>query len=222
MLSIKTFVDSIRFASHAAATKDVRFYLNGVALDFSRDIDKEEKPCLYAVATDGSRIARISMPLAAYDLPNITKKVREANPIIIDNESVAALLAIKKPSDTQPVNLKLIPKEGGDDAYLIVEAGAHTISCKLIDGTFPDYRRIFPKRDEWEKGSAESADVGMDMVFLSEGAEAIAKLHKAYGRRYKAAILSVHADNIVLYASTGSMGEGGPQDPIVKIMAMRR
>lgn len=123
MLNQKTFVKALKFAAHAAAVSDVRFYLNGVLFEIRPDR-------LTLVATDGKRMAVVSMA-ANWGLGMASLD------IIVPNASVKKLL-----SDLGPVDeprLILVPCEG-----MLVLSGCegqdHVVEG--LEGKFPEWRRV--------------------------------------------------------------------------------
>lgn len=120
---LKKLLMRVRFAM---STEETRFYLQGVFLH-------REDERLVAVATDGHVLAREALPLPAQagDMPGVIlprKFVTEA--------------------------LRLLPDDGGQEVDLSVSAsrvalffadGTRLVS-RLIDGTYPDYKRVIPAR----------------------------------------------------------------------------
>lgn len=115
----------LRQVAFAAATNDVRYYLNGVLLRFS-------DARLTAVATDGHRLGFAHLPLA-HGLA--------ARDLIIPLPAIAPLLKL---CERSALVLSL------SDSQVSVDAGTRRLSTKLIDGAYPDYERILP--DEAAQG----------------------------------------------------------------------
>lgn len=119
--TLAAMIGAVRFA---ISTEETRYYLNGI--HWHRD---EAENLLVAVATDGHRLARFaaSLPQGAAELP----------PAIL-------------PRKTIDVIAKMLPDEG-DVAIEVSQtrvgfrlADGTTLVSKLIDGTYPDYRRVVP------------------------------------------------------------------------------
>lgn len=106
--------------AHAAATSDVRFYLNGIMLEGSSD------GTLTAVATDGHRLAMRSRPLQWVDGQRII-------PIAAAN-TIRSLL---RDAETAAVTV--------GERGLRIHVGATTLTTKLIDGRYPDWLRVVPR-----------------------------------------------------------------------------
>ena len=123
----KTLIDRTRFA---ISTEETRYYLNGI---FLHETKANEMPVLRAVATDGHRLARVQMPLpdGAAGMPSI----------IVPRKAVTEIR-------------KLLEETDGD---VKITLGENKLRCsfentvlttELIDGTFPDYERIFPQSND--------------------------------------------------------------------------
>lgn len=112
----------IQRTQFAMAQQDVRYYLNGLLLEF--------KPGrLRAVATDGHRLA-LSEHALDHGLEAETQ-------LILPRKTVLELMRLLENSEIEAV-LKLSPGQ------LQVELEQLRITSKLIDGRFPDYERVIP------------------------------------------------------------------------------
>jgi DNA polymerase-3 subunit beta len=130
--ALKKLIDSTHFAM---AQQDVRYYLNGMSLETEENI-------IRTVATDGHRLALCRMSYSASVLP--TRQV------IIPRKGV----------------LEISRLIGDDDKLLKIQIGSNHIrifstdfifTSKLVDGRFPDYRRVLPK--DGDKNIQSSKDV---------------------------------------------------------------
>lgn len=133
MLTIST--NSLRAALHCVATKDIRYYLNGVCLQIT-----EKASALYVVATNGHILFASRQELDWTDEP-------KAGPwtIIIPTDTVkAALNQWRKLS-----NIPLLALPDGN-----YQLGSSVLTP--IDGKFPDWNRVIP-RDKMN-GEAASFD----------------------------------------------------------------
>lgn len=116
--AIHAALATVRFA---VSSEETRYYLNGVHLH--ADADK-----LVAVAVDGHRLARVLLPLPAG---------AEGMPaIIVPRRTLDCIETVI--GDKGPVRIEL------SDRKIIVVGGKGELVSKLIDGTFPDYRRVIP------------------------------------------------------------------------------
>jgi DNA polymerase-3 subunit beta len=112
----------------AMAHQDVRYYLNGLLLDIGEGL-------LRAVATDGHRLAIAEIPVETGDT---------ARQVIVPRKAISELLRLL----------------GSGDEEIIMDVGSNAIqitlpevrlTSKLIDGKFPDYRRVVPKAGDSDK-----------------------------------------------------------------------
>lgn len=117
--ALKRMLDKTAFAM---ANQDVRFYLNGLLLDFSGE-------ALRAVATDGHR-------LAVCDLESTVASPIDRQ-IIVPRKGVMELLRMLSTDDDE-VTLAV----GSNHVRLVKDSTVFT--SKLIEGRFPDYKAVIP------------------------------------------------------------------------------
>ena len=108
------------------AVQDVRYYLNGLLLEL-------ESGTVRAVATDGHRLA---VGTLEGDV-----QLDEPRQVIVPRKGVQELLRLLDEVD-DPVRVEL----GGN--HIRVSVGALRFTSKLVDGRFPDYRRVIPEIGE--------------------------------------------------------------------------
>lgn len=106
-------------------TEPTRYYLNGVCLH-------EQSDELVAVATDGHTLGLIRLPLPGGFLAG--------HRIIIPREAVTQLHKL-----TGDVKLSLVGDGDGEPRRVLFETANFTLESRLINGTYPDYERVFPK-----------------------------------------------------------------------------
>ncbi|VFP83971.1 Beta sliding clamp [Candidatus Erwinia haradaeae] len=116
--TVKRIIESTHFSM---AHQDVRHYLNGILLETTRNE-------LCAVATDGHRLAQCTMPVEQVMLPRYS--------VIIPRKGVIELLRVLNNSSI-PVQIQF------GRNHIRFSFGDMIFTSKLIDGSFPDYRRIF-------------------------------------------------------------------------------
>lgn len=104
------------------ANQDVRYYLNGMLFEVNEDI-------LRTVATDGHRLALSAIKLEQGALPH--------KQVIVPRKGVSELLRLLEDDDST-VSLSL------GQNHIRVATGRMTFTSKLLDGRFPDYRRVLP------------------------------------------------------------------------------
>ena len=138
--SLKKLIDKTRFA---ISTEETRYYLNGIFMHVADDV-------LKAAATDGHRLARVTMarPDGAEGMPDV----------IVPRKCVTELR-------------KLLDEVEGDveislsASKIRFDLGYTVLTSKLIDGTFPDYNRVIPTgNDKLLKIDPKSFSAGVDRV----------------------------------------------------------
>jgi DNA polymerase-3 subunit beta len=141
--TLKQIIDQTRFA---ISTEETRYYLNGIFWHVSDD----PQPVLKAAATDGHRLARITLPRpdGAESMPDV----------IIPRKCIAELRKLLEEIDGS-VGVSLSPTK------IRFDLGQALLTSKLIDGTFPDYSRVIPTgNDKILKIDPRSFEEGVDRV----------------------------------------------------------
>lgn len=117
---LKELIDRTHFSM---AQQDVRYYLNGLMLE----LDKKGIRC---VATDGHRLALCELPAKT--------GVGESQQVIVPRKGVQELLRLLE-NDEGEVEIQI------GSNHIRVSTPAIRFTSKLIDGRFPDYKRVLPK-----------------------------------------------------------------------------
>lgn len=120
--TLKRLVEATQFSM---AHQDVRYYLNGMLFE-------TEGQQLRTVATDGHRLAVCTMPIGQ-SLPN--------HSVIVPRKGIMELLRLLDGGDT------LLELEIGSN-NIRAHVGNFIFTSKLVDGRFPDYRRVLPKNPD--------------------------------------------------------------------------
>lgn len=140
---LKQIIDKTRFA---ISTEETRYYLNGIFLHVSDDA----QPVLKAAATDGHRLARVTVPRpdGAEAMPDV----------IVPRKCVNELRKLLDEVDGS-VGVSL------SGSKIRFDLGQAILTSKLIDGTFPDYSRVIPTgNDKLLKIDPKSFMAGVDRV----------------------------------------------------------
>lgn len=123
---------------HAASTEETRYYLNGVFMEWIPDGREGETGGLVFTATDGHRLAHVAARIPFPRLWHYDPR-REACGVILPRVAIKHMISALKAKTCPPtVRLALT------DTRARLVAGAVDVLSKLIDGTFPDYRRVMP------------------------------------------------------------------------------
>lgn len=181
---IKRLLERTRFA---ISTEETRYYLNGIYLHEARDDGDSAPPTLRAVATDGHRLAQaeLALPEGAAGMPGIIvprKCVGELHKLV-DNFQDDVGIAVS------PTKIRFA-------------LGSVVITSKLIDGTFPDYRRVIPQ------GNDKMMEV--DSKPFARAVDRVSTVASDKGRAVK---MSIDGDRLVL--SVDSPDAGSAEEEMV-------
>jgi len=140
-------IDKTRFA---ISTEETRYYLNGIFLHVAED----DRPVLKAAATDGHRLARVTLdrPDGAEGMPDV----------IVPRKCVGELRKLLDESGDTKV---LVELSASKVRFTIGGGKGIILTSKLIDGTFPDYNRVIPTgNDKLLKLDPRAFEAGVDRV----------------------------------------------------------
>lgn len=136
--ALHQLLDHVHFAQ---STEETRYYLNGTHLT---SVAVDGAPMLRVVATDGHRMVIDQIPcLEGAGMPSVTiprKAVNEMRRMLADLKEQVAL-------HVAPLGIALI-------------TGTGRLITKAIDGVYPDYERITPRR--WDR------EISIDRALLKE------------------------------------------------------
>lgn len=110
----------------AIALQDVRYFLNGLFLDFHGST-------VSAVATDGHRLALSSRALD-FSVPNRAS-------VLLPRKAILELMKLLEAAEG------MVDFSIGEN-YVSVHAEDYCFTTKLIEGSFPEYRGLIPKSSE--------------------------------------------------------------------------
>jgi len=178
--TLKQIIDKTRFA---ISTEETRYYLNGIFLHVSDDTT----PVLKAAATDGHRLARVTVPRpdGAEGMPDV----------IIPRKCVGELRKLLDEVDGS-VQVSLSPTK------IRFGLGTAILTSKLIDGTFPDYSRVIP--------TANDKLLKIDPRSFEEGVDRVATIASEKTRAVK---MSLDRDKITLSVTSPENGTAAEEVP---------
>ncbi len=182
--TLKQIIDKTRFA---ISTEETRYYLNGIYFHVSEDAASGGQPVLKAAATDGHRLARVTVPRpdGAEGMPGIIvprKCIGELRKLLDEVEgSVAIALSASK---------------------IRFGLGSAILTSKLIDGTFPDYSRVIP--------TANDKLLKIDPRSFEEGVDRVATIATEKTRAVK---MSLDRDKITLSVTSPENGTAAEEVP---------
>ena len=178
--TLRQIIDKTRFA---ISTEETRYYLNGIYLHVS----DEAQPVLKAAATDGHRLARVtvSRPEGAQGMPGV----------IIPRKCVAELRKLLDEVDgTVQVSLS--------DSKIRFGLGNAVLTSKLIDGTFPDYSRVIP--------TANDKLLKLDPRGFEEGVDRVSTIAS---ERTRAVKMALERDRVTLSVTSPENGTAAEEVP---------
>lgn len=108
------------------ANQDVRYYLNGMSIE-------TEGHEIRSVATDGHRLAICKIGNESLNLPN--------RQVIVPRKGILEIIRLLDPVE-EPVQVFL-----GSNHIRIIDT-EFSFTSKLVDGRFPDYRRVLPRNGD--------------------------------------------------------------------------
>jgi len=159
--------------SFSMANQDVRYYLNGLLLEFEDNI-------IHAVSTDGHRLA-IS-DYQSLDSENINIKPFK---IIVPRKGILELIRLLDSNSELPVNLQI------SDNHIRVQKNGIRFTSKLIDGKYPDYQAAIPTN------STHNLELDRDQFKDTLARVAILSNEKFRGIRIrlKNGVMTLHSNN---------------------------
>lgn len=131
----------------AMAANDVRYYLNGAYLAIGDS-------GLVAVASDGHRMT------VSIDTQTTGTKGQE---IILPRAVVPVIHRLLSCEDGETVEI------GFSSQHILIKHGSHTLIGKLVDGRFPDYRKVMPTAAPYQAHvvRAELKDAAQRMLVVA-------------------------------------------------------
>jgi DNA polymerase-3 subunit beta len=178
--TLKQIIDKTRFA---ISTEETRYYLNGIFLHVSDDAT----PVLKAAATDGHRLARVTVqrPDGAEGMPDV----------IVPRKCVGELRKLLDEVDGS-VEMSLSPTK------IRFGLGSAILTSKLIDGTFPDYSRVIP--------TANDKLLKIDPRGFEDGVDRVATIASEKTRAVK---MALERDKITLSVTSPENGTAAEEVP---------
>jgi DNA polymerase-3 subunit beta len=178
--TLRQIIDKTRFA---ISTEETRYYLNGIYVHVS----DEAQPVLKAAATDGHRLARVTVPRpeGAQGMPGV----------IIPRKCVGELRKLLDEVDgTVQVSLS--------DSKIRFGLGNAVLTSKLIDGTFPDYSRVIP--------TANDKLLKLDPRGFEEGVDRVSTIAS---ERTRAVKMALERDRVTLSVTSPENGTAAEEVP---------
>ncbi len=170
------FLDQLKKVVVAAARDATRFQMHSVLFDFNKN-------SLCLVSTDGKRLAFSRCPVDPTSVNNV-----EESKYLIPLKGVELLMRILSLEESENIDLHL------DKAEVTYSSDRISLSCRLIDGNFPDYERALPAGGEYVYDiPSQELLVALRQASLMTTKETNSVQFKFDGDRL---VLSTHATNL--------------------------
>ena len=125
-----------------AAKQDIRYYLNGISIDVRQNGDVAD---VTLVATDGHRLLALALDQEDIEAPLVGNW-------IIDRALLESVKPVKAGKMESPLTLSLTIAAPSQDSEgrtclanpVVTLQGATTATGTVVDGRFPDWRRVVP------------------------------------------------------------------------------
>jgi DNA polymerase-3 subunit beta len=175
--TLRQIIDKTRFA---ISTEETRYYLMGIFLHLADDQ-------LKAAATDGHRLARVTVPKpdGADGMPDV----------IVPRKCVAELRKLLEELEGT-VEVSMSPTK------IRFGLGSAVLTSKLIDGTFPDYNRVIP--------TANDKLLKLDPKSFAQGVDRVSTIASEKTRAVK---MSVDRDKVTLSVTSPESGTATEELP---------
>ena len=190
-ISANLFCTSLRALQHASAKKDIRYYLNGILLEI-------QGGQLHMVATDGHVMAHILISGENSNTPNWVD-IPDTQ-WIISGDEIAELLRSFDPGKKSIVcDRELFIDIDGEELVFRDVAGKRSYKPDLVDGKYPDWRRVVPKRNrDTPKSNEDMPAFNVELLAIASKVftACMPPVCKAYGVRSN---VGTEHDSMVLY-----------------------
>ncbi len=123
----KTFFKLIDKTKFAISNEETRYFLNGLYFNITTE---QNKNIVTLVGTDGHRLAKFSH--------NIEENIDQVSGVIIPKKTIYELSKLLSETD-QNILISISSNK------IVFSIGDIIFISKLIDGSFPDYKRVIPK-----------------------------------------------------------------------------
>jgi len=180
-LKAKVLADMFKKTIFAVSKDEQRYVLNGVYV-------VAEGGVLKAVSTDGRRLSHIS-------LDGIDKKLSQK--AIVPTKAVSDILRLLTLND-QIEDITI----GLSDNQLAVQAGDITFLSNLIEGTFPNYEQVIPKKmtSKIKLKVADTISAVKQMALLTD--------NKLISEKSSSVKFSFENNKLYISANTAGLGSG--------------
>lgn len=177
------FIAALKMVSHAAALKDLRYYLNGIFLEWDGVL-------LSVVGTDGHRMAVAQL--------NYGEKLLD-KPVCVIIPTAQVKLLLSAPKTIGDVELAF-----PDQHKVEITLAGQVFTINGVEGRYPDWRRVGPESAQTSIVDTAVTSIGFNAVYV---AEACAALAKVANKKYPGVKLILRGANEVMRFEAGLAGD---------------
>ena len=177
-LDREKFLHLLNKTKISMSNDETRHYLNGIFIHLT---ESNQRSYLTGVATDSHRLSSSSIPL---------EKIQDFVPFILPKKAVFQLCNLLQESKEQ-----ILLHSG--DSKIQFKIGSSKIISKIIDGKFPDYKKVVPQGNN--KTLAVNAK---DFI------QSIERVTTVSIDRKEGVKIAIKKDQIQLFVNSSSSGEG--------------
>ena len=184
---LKRLIDRTRFA---ISSEETRYYLNGIYFHEAKANNEEDSiSMMRAVSTDGHRLAQAELPLpeGARGMPDV----------IIPRKSIAE---IKKLTDEVEGDIEIFLSP----TKIRFNFNNIQLTSKLIDGKFPDYKRVIPFQND--------KVMIVETKFFADAVDRVSTISSDRGRAIK---LSIGENLLTLSVTSPDSGTAIEEIPVI-------
>lgn len=180
-ISASVFSEMLEKTNFAICTDETRHNLNGIFVHTVSSGDNDSSYFIRMVATDGHRLAMIDRPSDGFVLEK---------GVILPRKGVQELKKFFE-------NYDGIANIGIEEGFFTVQCNDLTIGIRLVDGSYPDYMRIFPKH------YTTSLSIDRDVLLGMMKRMSLINLDKVRGVRF-----SIKDNELEIFSSSPDYGNG--------------
>ena len=140
LLDTNAFLSSLDLVKCAMSNEHTRYYLNGIYIH----AHESDPTGLVFVATNGHQLVSHTLTGVTHTLDPAEPSLDSRKGFLIPRDTIAALYPLLKAFPSAQAEFAFIEKN-----LLTITTPDFTLGTQLIDGTFPDYKRVIPKNTNY-------------------------------------------------------------------------
>lgn len=177
-IPVKSFKEMVNQTVFAVSDDETRFFMNGVFLE-------KTEGKIIMVATDGRRLAYVEKEAA--NIPDFKGVI--VHPKILN-------VILKRAGDEGPIAISVT------DKIIFVRFGSYSFSSVLLDGQFPNYRKVIPEE--------QAFSLSVNRVEMLDALKRVSLLVEKKSHRLH---LGLKPGVMEIYSEEGEIGEAKEEIP---------